>query len=287
MSGMLYLIHEREFIKTNEDIYKFGRTENLSQRITQYPKGSKLLFAIKIMDEKTAESELIKKLSIEFKARPDIGREYFQGDYKMIMKIIFEYVILNNNNIYNIEDNKQDEINIKKEKKDETIMMMEYVDENREILNNKLIKSKDFYEDVLKWIEKKDYNVYISHAKMTKIIIKCFGVISKVHRFEKSIDQGLQFPELVKEEVEMFVNKYNFVENFMNYFINIEHEKKIYYNNELYNIFIEYQNKNKFNNEITVIKFGMEMNLLIKKNKIKIEKLRHYGKNRLTVYIFN
>jgi hypothetical protein len=196
MSGMLYLIQEREFIKMKEDVYKFGRTENISQRITQYPKGSKLLFAIKITDEKLAENELLKKLSIEFKSRPDIGREYFQGDYKSMMRTIFEYVMFKKDDA--ITENETD---IKKEKKDETIVMMEYVDENREILNNKLIKSKDFYEDVLKWIEKKDYNVYISHAKMTSTVIKCYGVISKVQRFDKSIDQGLQFPELLKNEI--------------------------------------------------------------------------------------
>jgi hypothetical protein len=35
---------------------------------------------------------------------------------------------------------------------------------------------------------------------MTSTVIKCFGVISKVHRFDKSIDQGLKFPELLKND---------------------------------------------------------------------------------------
>jgi hypothetical protein len=32
-SGFIYLIQEREFIKTKESIYKIGRTDNFNQRI--------------------------------------------------------------------------------------------------------------------------------------------------------------------------------------------------------------------------------------------------------------
>ena len=41
----IYLLQEREFIKTNENIYKVGMTkqENL-KRLKQYPKDSVLLF---------------------------------------------------------------------------------------------------------------------------------------------------------------------------------------------------------------------------------------------------
>ena len=46
----IYLIKEREFIKTKEHIYKIGKTkqENL-QRIKSYPNGSILLLYIIIM----------------------------------------------------------------------------------------------------------------------------------------------------------------------------------------------------------------------------------------------
>ncbi len=41
----IYLLHEREFLRLNEQVYKIGKTrkENLS-RFNQYPNGSKLLF---------------------------------------------------------------------------------------------------------------------------------------------------------------------------------------------------------------------------------------------------
>ena len=44
MTDYIYLLQEREFITTNQNVYKLGKTkqDNL-QRFKQYPKGSKLL----------------------------------------------------------------------------------------------------------------------------------------------------------------------------------------------------------------------------------------------------
>ena len=43
----IYLLQEREFIKTNESIYKIGRTkQEHNKRLNQYPKGSILLVQI-------------------------------------------------------------------------------------------------------------------------------------------------------------------------------------------------------------------------------------------------
>jgi T5orf172 domain len=42
--GYLYIIHIREHIRFNENIYKIGCTKDITQRLRQYPKGSKLLF---------------------------------------------------------------------------------------------------------------------------------------------------------------------------------------------------------------------------------------------------
>ena len=53
MSNYIYLLQEREFIKTNENIYKIGMTTKLNfERFNQYPKGSVLLFQIICEDSK-------------------------------------------------------------------------------------------------------------------------------------------------------------------------------------------------------------------------------------------
>ena len=53
----LYLIKLREFIKTNEEVYKFGRSFNLKKRITQYLKNSKIEFLYTCIDTKINEKK--------------------------------------------------------------------------------------------------------------------------------------------------------------------------------------------------------------------------------------
>lgn len=89
-SQYIYLLQEREFIKTNETIYKIGMTvqENL-KRFASYPKGSKLLFQMICSDCKVAERDIIKKFKEQFTLRDDIGSEYFHGDYSAMIGVIY------------------------------------------------------------------------------------------------------------------------------------------------------------------------------------------------------
>ena len=43
--GHIYVVKEREFIKTNENIYKIGRSKNIVRRMPSYPKDS-LIYSI-------------------------------------------------------------------------------------------------------------------------------------------------------------------------------------------------------------------------------------------------
>ena len=43
----IYLMHLREFIKSNENVLKLGRSHNLDKRTKQYPNGSEVLLKIK------------------------------------------------------------------------------------------------------------------------------------------------------------------------------------------------------------------------------------------------
>ena len=61
MTEYIYLVQPREFIKTNELIYKIGKTKKeYYTRFNQYPKGSDLLIHIKCNDCDYYEKELIK-----------------------------------------------------------------------------------------------------------------------------------------------------------------------------------------------------------------------------------
>lgn len=90
----IYLLQEREFIKTNENIYKIGKTkqEHL-KRFKQYPKGSRLLLQIICSNCDALELQLIKKFKQKFIHRGDIGAEYFEGDCVQMLQIIYNKII--------------------------------------------------------------------------------------------------------------------------------------------------------------------------------------------------
>jgi hypothetical protein len=89
----IYLLQEREFIKTNENIYKVGMTkkENL-ERFKQYPKGSVLLFQMICNNCRNIENQVINLFKQNFKLRKDIGNEYFEGEYKNMIDIIYSII---------------------------------------------------------------------------------------------------------------------------------------------------------------------------------------------------
>ena len=94
----IYLIKEREFIKTKELIYKIGKTkqENL-QRIKSYPNGSILLLYIITNDCDKKEKEIIQKFKEHFIHKKDIGNEYFMGDYNHMINIILSIISISSN----------------------------------------------------------------------------------------------------------------------------------------------------------------------------------------------
>ena len=74
----IYIIHSAQHI--NENIYKIGRTKNISKRLKQYPNGSELLFTTTCNNSKLIENKIIHYLKndsnyIHYK---ESGNEYFK-----------------------------------------------------------------------------------------------------------------------------------------------------------------------------------------------------------------
>lgn len=80
---------------------------------------------------------------------------------------------------------------------DDSIIIMEFVDDSRDILNQATLKSKDVYNSFLNWADGKHILNFISHLQFTKEVKKSFGVVIKAHRFASGIDQALVFPDLL------------------------------------------------------------------------------------------
>jgi len=111
----IYLLQEREFIKTNEPIYKIGKTkqDNL-KRLNNYPKGSSLIIQIKCNDCNKYERIILNRFKEKFIQKKEIGNEYFMGYCNDMIDLIFSIIrIENNNNINNINN---DNINIEEYK---------------------------------------------------------------------------------------------------------------------------------------------------------------------------
>ena len=79
ISGEIYLLITREFIKTNEHIYKIGYTQQENgaiDRLKQYPKSSKLLYHQYVFEDvKQIEKKIKLCFDNKFIKRKDIESE--------------------------------------------------------------------------------------------------------------------------------------------------------------------------------------------------------------------
>ena len=89
MSHYIYIIHVREFLESNRDIYKIGRTSKGLDRLKGYPKGSKLIFLRECEDSVIMEREIIIFLKKKYEQQNErYGTEYFKGNKKEMIKDI-------------------------------------------------------------------------------------------------------------------------------------------------------------------------------------------------------
>ena len=88
--GYIYLLQTREAIRSEEDVYKIGRTKNLQKRLGQYS-GHVLYFVQNSWDPNTHERQLIDLFRNKFLSRKDYGQEYFEGKIDDMEDTILTY----------------------------------------------------------------------------------------------------------------------------------------------------------------------------------------------------
>lgn len=89
----IYLIQERESLRCGDNVYKLGRTtQQPLKRMNSYPVGSKILMIIIVDDAYEAEKDLLETFRETF-IKADYGNEYFIGDPKEMMNIIYDYQV--------------------------------------------------------------------------------------------------------------------------------------------------------------------------------------------------
>jgi hypothetical protein len=93
----IYLLHEREFKKLKEPIYKIGKTTRFKNRMKKYPKNSDIFLNIKVLDCNKIENMLLQEFPKIFKPRKDIGKEYFEGNVYQMINLIMTIILQNPN----------------------------------------------------------------------------------------------------------------------------------------------------------------------------------------------
>ena len=134
----LYLLHTREFVSTDKPIFKLGRSNQLDNRVKQYPNGSKIMLMIKCKNSKSCESNLINLFKSKFIQQTYYGTEYFEGNYVDMIKEICDYVnnvnILINEKIEKMSDIKSEIVEVSLEIVEVSPEVVEVLPEVVEIL---------------------------------------------------------------------------------------------------------------------------------------------------------
>ena len=101
--GVIYLIKTREFVNSEQNIFKIGKSSKPgANRTSQYPKGSILYFLITVSNEDLIEHKIIELFSKEFIHKKEYGNEYFEGEYNEIITSMLKII----NEVGKCSDNK-------------------------------------------------------------------------------------------------------------------------------------------------------------------------------------
>ena len=194
MNQYIYLLQEREFIKTNEIIYKVGKTkqENL-KRLHNYPNGSKLIFQSVCNNCDICEKNILKEFREQFILKKDIGNEYFEGDYIKMLEIIYKICF---NSLNKIDDTLLEATDTLLEATD---TLLESHDSLSEISSDKV--TVECYEDFIKYTNIEEIIINNQKTKEGFIRLKKYNSWIKLHDCNSN-----SYNETKMENLESFIN---------------------------------------------------------------------------------
>ncbi len=199
-NGYIYVIWVREFKTAGEPVYKIGRTSDVSRRVSQYPKGSQLLFCVTTPNMCKTETELLTMLGDHFVKRQDIGNEYFEGDITRMLTLVLDKIRLGNelptfSGLVKGTGNDQSPL---PPKRDPMQSVSEFVQTHREDLSNSTREVLKLYEQYMRW----DGVIGMGCKTFTKILKEMYGAEIRPMHFLEGRAQGIRFPELLPKESE-------------------------------------------------------------------------------------
>jgi len=163
----LYIMHTRELHTLQLEIYKIGRSNILDNRMKQYPKGSKIICMINCENSILCEKELIKIFKSKFIQRLEYGTEYFEGDKRLMMKEIFNFINSRNDDSIK-KDNEKVVKNVEQNVEQKVIKNVE-----QKVIKNVEQKVVKNVEQKIKKKAKKKVDINSSNKKINRICPKC------------------------------------------------------------------------------------------------------------------
>jgi hypothetical protein len=155
----IYIIKEREFINTNEDVYKIGSTKSVIENMSHIPRGSNVHMLVKVQNATKTEEEIVTQLKkckslIHYSC---IGDEYFHGDIITIINIASQAIVLlrdeeseddDTSSCESADESAEEEVN-EKACSDPVVLISRHIFSRKEELQGQSIDSVDFYTQVM------------------------------------------------------------------------------------------------------------------------------------------
>jgi hypothetical protein len=232
----IYLLKEREFIKTNENIYKIGKTKQINlSRFAQYPNGSCLYFQMICSNCDKIEKNLINKFKSQstFVYRSDIGYEYFQGDYKEMIQLIYSTIF--SFDFKEIKEKKNEQQQPERQQRQQR-QEPEEPEQNEEECNRSLMNDYDDKKIPLNLKQENEETNYLyDFTKSYKITNNPLDYIDmkEINEWINSKNINIYVFDFEKE-----MNKYSLINNYSNI---------VFFDNKLYGITKNNSNIYNFN----------------------------------------
>ena len=195
MSGYIYAIQVREFLKTQENVIKIGRTVDIVQRFCQYPKGSRLLYTCWVSDCTASENVLVKSMCSTFVHRKDLGKEYFEGSITSMIKHIQETVSLPTCYFDGMVVVNMTQTNTQPMIIDINTSIKVFVDENIAKYRGVIYKSVSMYGEYIVWLTSNKHRVAvpsISHKRFSMGLASQYNVTMKPYRFADGLAASIK-----------------------------------------------------------------------------------------------
>ena len=135
----LYLLRKREFERNGEEIYKFGKSDNIKDRIRSYDKLSKLYLVVLCNNNIIIEKEILKILKNTLEQDEICGRESFKGNLDKFVEIIENYMKDKECIIYKFKGYSTNEFNY--EILNDKIIAKKYIVKNKDDVNDRKNKN--------------------------------------------------------------------------------------------------------------------------------------------------